>query len=104
MIGILYFIFDYYFLITKFIFYKNRSLKTSEPRSSRNLIYKPEDHPYGLLPAPPYCEKFFRQTVQDFQLPYDLWWQHNNNKLPGRDSVPSWKYRKIRTSEMFVII
>lgn len=52
----------------------------------------------GLLPPPPYCEKYFRQTQIDFQLPYDLWWAQEYSKLPGRDSVPSWNYKKIRTN------
>ncbi|XP_055908017.1 histone-lysine N-methyltransferase ash1 [Eupeodes corollae] len=51
-----------------------------------------------LLPAPPYCEKFFRRTETDFQLPYDIWWSYTNGKLPTRETVPSWNYRKIRTN------
>ncbi|XP_059621985.1 histone-lysine N-methyltransferase ash1 [Phlebotomus argentipes] len=51
-----------------------------------------------LLPPPPYCERFFRKTQRDFLLPYDLWWAHENQKLPGRNSVPSWNYKKIRTN------
>lgn len=31
-------------------------------------------------------------------MPYDLWWQHTHSQLPGRDVVPSWNYRKIRTN------
>lgn len=60
--------------------------------------YVAEDHSRGLLPPPLYCETFFRRTVRDFQLPYDLWWAHENEKLPGRNAVPSWNYRKIRTN------
>lgn len=54
--------------------------------------------PPALLPPPPYCEKFFRQTEIDFQLPYDLWFAHENQKLPGRDTVASWNFKKIRTN------
>lgn len=66
---------------------------------SKSLTYDPDEHEHGLLPAPYYCERFLRRTKRDFQLPYDLWWQHNEGKLPGRESsVPSWNYRKIRNN------
>uniref|UniRef100_A0A182PGW1 Histone-lysine N-methyltransferase n=1 Tax=Anopheles epiroticus TaxID=199890 RepID=A0A182PGW1_9DIPT len=58
----------------------------------------PKTPPETLLPPPAYCERFLRRTVRDFQLPYDLWWLQENGKLPGRNSVPSWNYRKIRTN------
>lgn len=51
-----------------------------------------------LLPPPPYCEKHFRRTEIDFELPYDIWWAYKNLKLPARVTVPSWNYRKIRTN------
>jgi len=57
--------------------------------------YNPEDHPHGLMPLPSYCPKWLR----GFQLPYDLWWLHMHDRLPGRDVVPSWNYKKIRTSK-----
>ncbi|XP_034240792.1 microtubule-associated protein futsch isoform X2 [Thrips palmi] len=76
--------------------------KMDEPRpvgaSKKGLQYKPEDHPYGLLPPPYHCGKWLRQRRVNFQLPYDLWWLHSHNKLPGRDTVPSWNYKKIRTN------
>lgn len=52
----------------------------------------------GLLPPPIYCENYFRSSQIDFELPYDLWLAHQNGKLPGRNSVPSWNYKKIRTN------
>lgn len=55
-----------------------------------------ENTPTSLLPAPLYCEKYFRQAQHDFQLPYDLWWANENEKLPGR--VQSWNFKKIRTN------
>uniref|UniRef100_A0A182QLZ7 Histone-lysine N-methyltransferase n=1 Tax=Anopheles farauti TaxID=69004 RepID=A0A182QLZ7_9DIPT len=58
----------------------------------------PKTPPETLLPPPAYCERFLRRTIRDFQLPYDLWWLQENGKLPGRNSVPSWNYRKIRTN------
>lgn len=76
--------------------------KTDEPRpvggSKKAIQFKPEDHPHGLLPAPYHCGKWLRQRKVNFQLPYDLWWLHSHNKLPGRDTVPSWNYKKIRTN------
>lgn len=76
--------------------------KLDEPRpvgdSKKGLQYKPEDHPHGLLPPPYHCGKWLRQRRVNFQLPYDLWWLHTHNKLPGRDIVPSWNYKKLRTN------
>ncbi|XP_033161603.1 histone-lysine N-methyltransferase ash1 [Drosophila mauritiana] len=54
--------------------------------------------PASLLPPPPYCEKYLRRTEMDFELPYDIWWAYTNSKLPTRNVVPSWNYRKIRTN------
>ncbi|XP_044756994.1 histone-lysine N-methyltransferase ash1 [Coccinella septempunctata] len=61
-------------------------------------MYVPSEHPYGLLPPPYHCGKYLRCRNVAFQLPYDLWWQHTHSQLPGRDVVPSWNYRKIRTN------
>ncbi|EDV52382.2 histone-lysine N-methyltransferase ash1 [Drosophila erecta] len=54
--------------------------------------------PASLLPPPSYCEKYLRRTEMDFELPYDIWWAYTNSKLPTRNVVPSWNYRKIRTN------
>ncbi|KAF7278447.1 hypothetical protein GWI33_008409 [Rhynchophorus ferrugineus] len=80
-------------------YYKEDESKRQEiTKSSRNLVYNPEDHPYGLLPPPYHCGKYLRCRKVDFQLPYDLWWQHIHSQLLGRDVVPSWNYKKIRTN------
>ncbi|XP_012535549.1 uncharacterized protein LOC105836216 [Monomorium pharaonis] len=42
--------------------------------------------------------KLLRQRKTPFQLQYDLLWLHAQSRLPGRDLVPSWNYRKIRTN------
>lgn len=63
------------------------------------LTYDPEEHVHGLLPPPCYCRKWLRERQIDFVLPYDLWWLHEHNMLPGRDIVPSWNYKKIKSSE-----
>ncbi|CAH1134905.1 unnamed protein product [Ceutorhynchus assimilis] len=78
--------------------------KEEEPRrqditkSTRSLVYNPEEHPFGLLPPPIHCGKSFRKKRIDFQLPYDIWWQHTHSQLPGSDVVPSWNYRKVRSN------
>ncbi|XP_046677984.1 histone-lysine N-methyltransferase ASH1L isoform X2 [Homalodisca vitripennis] len=77
--------------------------KEAEPRKSTDitksrLMYNPAEHRHGLLPPPYYCGKWVRQRRMNFQLPHDLWWLHTNNQLPGRDIVPSWNYKKIRTN------
>ncbi|XP_044257929.1 histone-lysine N-methyltransferase ash1 isoform X1 [Tribolium madens] len=73
-------------------------LKRSENAAKSRLTYNPAEHPYGLLPPPYHCGKYLRCRKLPFQLPYDLWWQHSHSQLPGRDVVPSWNYRKIRTN------
>ncbi|KAL5291748.1 ASH1L family protein [Megaselia abdita] len=50
----------------------------------------------NLLPPPPYCERYFRRTQQDFKLPYDIWHAHINSKLPTK--VASWNFKKLRTN------
>ncbi|XP_046400924.1 uncharacterized protein LOC124167161 isoform X2 [Ischnura elegans] len=64
----------------------------------QRMAYRPEEHRHGLLPPPYHCGKWLRQRRLDFQLPYDLWWLHTHSQLPGRDIVPSWNYKKIRTN------
>ncbi|CAB3369610.1 Hypothetical predicted protein [Cloeon dipterum] len=83
-------------------YYKGEETKKSTPAElskARNCAYKKEEHKYGLLPPPYDSGKFLRVRKLDFELPYDLWWLHEHNKLPGRDSeVPSWNYKKIRNN------
>uniref|UniRef100_A0A8D8SYE9 Histone-lysine N-methyltransferase ASH1L n=1 Tax=Cacopsylla melanoneura TaxID=428564 RepID=A0A8D8SYE9_9HEMI len=73
--------------------YKEDGVEASKTKPS-----KLEDLPGGLLPAPAYCNKWVRQRRIDFKLPHDLWWLHTHNLLPGRNAVPSWNYKKIRTN------
>ncbi|XP_066993147.2 histone-lysine N-methyltransferase ash1 [Anabrus simplex] len=78
--------------------------KEDEPRrpsgdtGKSRLLYRPEEHQHGLLPPPYHCGKYLRQRRVEFRLPYDLWWLHTHSQLPGRDCVPSWNYKKIRTN------
>nr|CAD7255866.1 unnamed protein product [Timema shepardi] len=78
-------------------YYKEDERRPSCDKPPR-LTYKPEEHPHGLLPPPYHCGKYLRQRRVDFKLPFDLWWQHKYNQLPGRDKVPSWNYKKIRSN------
>lgn len=71
---------------------KDRSKKDSAKDSGEPSVCP------ALLPPPPYCENFYRRSQVDFQLPHDLWWAHDNQKLPGRDTVASWTFKKIRTN------
>lgn len=75
-----------------------KEIHTLADKSSKVSSAKTDDPPVCLLPPPLYCEKYFRQTQHDFQLPYDLWWAHENEKLPGRNIVQSWNFKKIRTN------
>ncbi|XP_034944543.1 histone-lysine N-methyltransferase ash1 [Chelonus insularis] len=75
-----------------------RKVSTNDGVGKNKLTYDPAEHPHGLLPPPYHCGKFLRQRKIPFQLPYDLWWLHTHSRLPGRDLVPSWNYRKIRSN------
>ncbi|XP_044735894.1 histone-lysine N-methyltransferase ash1 isoform X2 [Chrysoperla carnea] len=82
-------------------YYKeDESSKSEQPiiNNKTKLVYLREEHPHGLLPPPYHCGKYLRTRKQHFQLPYDIWWQHTHSKLPNREAVPSWNYRKIRTN------
>jgi histone-lysine N-methyltransferase ASH1L len=76
-----------------------RPRKPNSDVGKPRLVYRPEEHQHGLLPPPYHCGKYLRQRRVEFKLPYDLWWLHTHNQLPGRDRVPSWNYKKIRTSK-----
>ncbi|KAI9555346.1 hypothetical protein GHT06_017861 [Daphnia sinensis] len=77
----------------------NSGTITASTDRTKFLTYEPEEHEHGLLPPPFYCERILRRTKRDFQLPFDVWWLHQQGKLPDRDNlVPSWNYRKIRSN------
>ncbi|XP_065200673.1 uncharacterized protein LOC135831812 isoform X2 [Planococcus citri] len=77
--------------------YKEEKQNLGDAKNRSN--YKEEDHPHGLLPPSAYANDYVRERRVDFKLPYDLWWQHSHNQLPGRDDVVhSWNYKKIRTN------
>ncbi|RLU23462.1 hypothetical protein DMN91_003666 [Ooceraea biroi] len=68
--------------------------------AKRKLIVCGNDEHYaaeqlpGIIPT----GKLLRQRKTPFQLQYDLLWLHSQSRLPGRDLVPSWNYKKIRTN------
>nr|XP_034180830.1 histone-lysine N-methyltransferase ash1 isoform X2 [Osmia lignaria] len=68
--------------------------------SGKNKIVCETNEPASaaLLSATYQCGKLLRQRKMPFQLPYDLWWLHTQSRLPSRESVPSWNYKKIRTN------
>ncbi|XP_047120741.1 histone-lysine N-methyltransferase ash1 [Schistocerca piceifrons] len=79
-------------------YYKTDVRRPPADVGKSRLIYRPEEHQHGLLPPPYHCGKYLRQRRLEFKLPYDLWWLHTHSQLPGRDRVPSWNYKKIRTN------
>ncbi|XP_055065712.2 histone-lysine N-methyltransferase ASH1L isoform X2 [Misgurnus anguillicaudatus] len=68
--------------------------KTKEPKSlyspenTEGLEFDPEEHEYGLLPAPLHVGKYLRLKRIDFQLPYDIYWLCAHNKLPKMSGTP----------------
>ncbi|XP_055378610.1 histone-lysine N-methyltransferase ash1 isoform X2 [Condylostylus longicornis] len=87
-------LFSDYFKTTKSR--KNSIMGKLNENSEAEQEFETENN--NLLPPPPYCEKFFRRSIQDFYLPHDIWLEYKNSKLSKRVSVPSWNYRKIRTN------
>ncbi|KAF6207622.1 hypothetical protein GE061_016069, partial [Apolygus lucorum] len=80
-----------------------RKLNGNEKVKSTSTSFNALEHEHGLLPPPAYCAKWVRQRKIPFQLPHDIWWLHVHNQLPGREAVPSWNYKKIRTNVYFDI-
>ncbi|CAK9796736.1 Histone-lysine N-methyltransferase ash1 [Anthophora plagiata] len=79
---------------------KTRGTIENSNSSGKNKIVCETNDPASaaLLSATYQCGKFLRQRKMPFQLPYDLWWLHTQSRLPSRESVPSWNYKKIRTN------
>jgi len=65
---------------------------------SKGMMYKPEEHPFSLLPPPYYCGRQLRQKKEDFALPYDLWHLHSTNMLPTRDIIATWNYKRVKNN------
>jgi histone-lysine N-methyltransferase ASH1L len=81
--------------------FKNTKNSKRGPESlmkSKGMMYKPEEHPFSLLPPPYYCGRQLRQKKEDFALPYDLWHLHSTNMLPTRDIIATWNYKRIKNN------
>lgn len=77
------------------------SKKLTNADAKRKIIVCPTGEHYtateqlpGIIPT----GKLLRQKKTPFQLQYDLLWLHAQSRLPNRDLVPSWNYKKIRTN------
>ena len=64
----------------------------------KGMIYKPEEHPFSLLPPPYYCGRQLRQKKEDFTLPFDIWSLYSSNTIPTRDVLATWNYKKIKNN------
>ncbi len=83
-------------------FYKEKCGQgLAAPVPINKVVYNPDEHIHGLLPPPYYCGRQLRQKKEDFTLPHDLWWQHVNKQLPGRDVNPTWNYKRIKNNVYF---
>lgn len=71
------------------------SKKTVDSDAKRKLLVC-DTHYTEQLPG--LTGKLLRQKKTPFQLQYDLLWLHDQSRLSGRDLVPSWNYKKIRTN------
>ncbi|KAG5325554.1 ASH1 methyltransferase, partial [Pseudoatta argentina] len=76
------------------------SKKLTNVDAKRKLIVctNSDEHPSEQLPNIIPTGKLLRQRKTPFQLQYDLLWLHAQSRLSGRDLVPSWNYKKIRTN------
>lgn len=68
--------------------------KSSNGTDKKTANQQPDEPLNGtLLPMPFYAKQIMHAQI-DFQLPYDLWYAYENDKLPPR--VQSWTFKKIR--------
>ncbi len=44
----------------------------------QRLTYNAEEHEFGLLPVPLHFGRYMREKRINFQLPFDLFWLHEN--------------------------
>uniref|UniRef100_UPI0037E71FF9 histone-lysine N-methyltransferase ASH1L-like isoform X2 n=1 Tax=Semicossyphus pulcher TaxID=241346 RepID=UPI0037E71FF9 len=74
--------------------------KTTDPPSQAQLScresmdYTPEENEYSLLPAPMHVGKYLRLKRINFQLPYDIMWLWEHNKLQKQPAVPLKRKRR----------
>ncbi|XP_070541965.1 histone-lysine N-methyltransferase ASH1L-like isoform X2 [Ptychodera flava] len=80
------------------------AFKQDVPKGRKNGLVKGDNeekeeqtqHEYGIFPAPIHVGKYLREKRLDFQLPFDIWWLHDNDKLAPKNDCS--KYKKIRTN------
>lgn len=81
-------------------FYKDDEPKKRSENMLRNqgkTVFSREESATSLLPPPLHFGKHFRETLRDFQLPYDIWWLHSNDMLPKKEE-PRPKFKRIRNN------
>ena len=64
----------------------------------KGMVYKPEEHPFSLLPPPYYCGRQLRQKKEDYILPFDIWSLYSSNAIPTRDILATWNYKRIKNN------
>ncbi|KAM6995413.1 histone-lysine N-methyltransferase ASH1L-like isoform 1-T2 [Tautogolabrus adspersus] len=74
--------------------------KTTDPPSlaqnscRESMEYTPEEREYSLLPAPIHVGKYLRLKRIHFQLPYDVMWLWEHDKLQKQPAVPLKRKRR----------
>ncbi|XP_021377179.1 uncharacterized protein LOC110465579 isoform X2 [Mizuhopecten yessoensis] len=73
--------------------------KSADPvtRTKEKVVYACRVSQHKLLPPPLHVGKYLRETVSDFVLPYDIWWQHEHDLLSKKEEAVT-KYKKIRNN------
>lgn len=76
----------------------NQNSESEVGSKLKGMIYKPEEHPFSLLPPPYYCGRQLRQKKEDFTLPFDIWSLYSSKAIPTRDVLATWNYKRIKNN------
>ena len=76
----------------------NQGSDTEVVSRLKGMVYKPEEHPFSLLPPPYYCGRQLRQKKEDFNLPFDIWSLYSSKAIPTRDVLATWNYKRIKNN------
>ncbi|KAK4337209.1 hypothetical protein RND71_043308 [Anisodus tanguticus] len=68
--------------------------------NGKEPIITDNDEYSTILPPPTYVYNKYRRKLNDFVLPFDIWWQHVNNQLI-HSSNPTKSYKKIKANVFF---
>ena len=49
--------------------------------ANKVAVYNPDEHEFGLMPAPIHVGRYLRLKKIDFSLPYDIYLMHKNNMV-----------------------